>query len=421
MNDPAPSVIEQVRQRVHEDEGQHVGFFNDAHIRSEFQPIYSLVHSRLVGAEGLMRCRDQAGQAISPLVMLNHTRLNEKDAVQLDRLCRYLHIRNFITHVEDAHWVFLNVSAQTIIAGRNYGSYFSELLREVNFPPHRVVVEILEDNIHDELKLSRAVDYYRDLGCVIAIDDFGAGHSNFNRVWEIRPDIVKLDRSLVVRASQDSRTRRALPNLVKLLHESGCLVLMEGVELESEAVVAMGAGVDMVQGYYFARPSLKALPPAPIMATISQVHERFIDSLRQASTLAGNTLKSSVELFREAIAAFKQGGNFESAVSTLTASSAVIRCYALDKDGRQLNGSVLSEQAKHGFDQRFAILTDGAGADWSTRHYFRSAMTHPEQIQISNPYLSIADARMCVTFSVAVAVGANTRVVCCDIEWQEQV
>ena len=98
----------------------------------------------------------------------------------------------------------------------------------------------------------------------------------------------------------------------------------------------------------------------------------------------------------------------------------MIRCYALDKDGGQLNGSVLSEQAKHGFDQRFAILTDGVGADWSTRHYFRSAMAHPEEIQISNPYLSIADARMCLTFSVAVAVGANTRVVCCDIEWQEQ-
>ena len=263
MNNPTLSVIEQVQQRVREQEGQHVGIFNDISIRSAFQPIFSLVHSRMVGAEGLIRCKDAVGQAISPLVVLNQSKLNESDAVLLDRLCRYLHIRNFISHVADTHWIFLNVSAQTIIAGRNYGAYFSELLREMDFPAHRVVIEILEDNIHDELKLSRAVDYYRDLGCVIAIDDFGAGHSNFNRVWEMRPDIVKLDRSLVVRASTDSRTRRALPNLVKLLHESGCLVLMEGIELESEAVVAMGAGVDMVQGYYFARPSLDAQAPPP--------------------------------------------------------------------------------------------------------------------------------------------------------------
>ena len=46
------------------------------------------------------------------------------------------------------------------------------------------------------------------MGCLIAIDDFGAGHSNFERIWDLEPDSVKLDRSLVSRAANSSKAKR---------------------------------------------------------------------------------------------------------------------------------------------------------------------------------------------------------------------
>lgn len=247
-------VIERIRQCTAWDDGQLYGVFEGVTIRSAFQPIYSAQQGDMVGVEGLMRCTGRQGDALSPLELLDNPGRSERDSVFLDRLCRYLHVGNHRRHAPQANWLFLNVSARTIVAGRRYGAYFSDLLRELDFPPQRVVVEILEDDILDETLLSAAVEYYRDLGCIIAIDDFGAGNSNFGRLWEIEPDIVKLDRSLLVRAGIDERTRKALPKLVDVLHESGCQVIMEGIETEAEALIAWQSGADMVQGYYFARP-----------------------------------------------------------------------------------------------------------------------------------------------------------------------
>lgn len=249
------TAVQRIRQCVTAQDGQLVGRIENVELRSVFQPIYSLGQGRMVGVEGLVRCSGSRGEYISPLQLFGCCGRSEEQNIQLDRLCRYLHLGNHRLQAPAAHWLFLNVSAHTVVSGRCYGSYFGDLLREMNFPPQRVVVEILEDSIHDEALLGAAVEYYRELGCTIAIDDFGAGNSNINRVWKVGPDIVKLDRSLLLGATQNIRNRHALPKLVDLLHESGCQVVVEGIETEAEAMVAKQCGADMVQGYYFACPS----------------------------------------------------------------------------------------------------------------------------------------------------------------------
>lgn len=258
------------------EDGQLVGRFEEVAIRSVFQPIYDLRQCCLAGVEGLMRCCNGQGEPISPLAFLGRAGRSEEECVFLDRLCRYLHLGNRQQYAPEVPWLFLNVSAHTVIAGRRYGSYFSDLLRHFDVAPQRVVVEILEDALLDEAKLAAAAEYYRELGCIIAIDDFGIGNSNFGRLLEISPDIVKLDRSLLVRAGNDARTERLLPKLVEMLHDSGCQVVIEGVESERDAWIAQQSGADMVQGYYFAMPGLPVAPSAPALARIQ--------SLRQGGT-----------------------------------------------------------------------------------------------------------------------------------------
>lgn len=72
---------------------------------------------------------------------------------------------------------------------------FKYLLQRYQIPAARVVVETIEGAIADEGQLSESVQFYKNLGCLVAIDDFGAGHSNIERIWRLVPDIVKLDRS----------------------------------------------------------------------------------------------------------------------------------------------------------------------------------------------------------------------------------
>ncbi|HEY8888464.1 MAG TPA: EAL domain-containing protein [Gallionella sp.] len=234
-------------------EGRVTGSFQDYSIASAFQPIFSLSHRSPVGYEALCRARSGNGLAVSPLALFGQVQ-SESDNVLLDRLCRAVHVQNFSVFGDSKSWIFLNVNPLITVVGKNYGSFFKDMLEHNRISPNQVVIEILEQNIHDESILSSAVNYYKDLGCLVAIDDFGASHSNFDRVWRIRPDIVKFDRSIVVQAEADPVVRKALPSLVSLVQEIGCITLMEGVETEQQALIAIDANVDMVQGYYFGYP-----------------------------------------------------------------------------------------------------------------------------------------------------------------------
>ena len=182
---------------------------------------------------------------ISPLALFAEVK-DESDNVLLDRLCRAVHVQNF-SRLADKSWIFLNVNPLVTVQGKNYGPFFKEMLERHNIPPSQVVVEILEQGINDEAILSTAVDYYKNLGCLIAIDDFGASHSNFDRILNIQPDIVKFDRSIIVQAETNLIVRKALPSMVGLIQELGCIALMEGIETEKQALIAIDSNVDLVQ------------------------------------------------------------------------------------------------------------------------------------------------------------------------------
>ena len=190
-----------------------------------FLPIFSLAHRRPVGHEALLKACSANGDSVSPLDAFGMAGA-EVETTLLDRMCCALHVRTYLDQCLDNSWLFLNVNSAVVMHGKAYGAFFADLLERYGFPVHRVVVEILEDSTHDESQLSAAVGYYRDLGCLVSIDDFGSGYSNFERIRGLAPDIVKLDRSILTQAATKKKVRRVLPSLVSLLHEAGCLVVM---------------------------------------------------------------------------------------------------------------------------------------------------------------------------------------------------
>ena len=92
-----------------------------------------------------------------------------------------------------------------------------------------MVLELVETASDNPAALLEFILKAKAHGFQIAIDDFGMGDSNFERLWRINPLIVKLDRSLLVNAENNSRARMLLESLVKMIRESGSLVLLEGI------------------------------------------------------------------------------------------------------------------------------------------------------------------------------------------------
>lgn len=130
-----------------------------------------------------------------------------------------------------------------------------------NFDPRRLIFEITEsERILDVPRVVRIIKDYQGRGFLTAIDDFGAGYAGLNLLAEFQPDIVKLDMALIRDIDKNRVKRSITEGIVTTCRSLGCQVLAEGVETAAEYRVMREMGINLFQGYLFAKPALEALP-----------------------------------------------------------------------------------------------------------------------------------------------------------------
>lgn len=226
--------------------------FNGHTLASAFQPIYGIREGRAVGYEGLVRATGANGRLVRSAGLFED--LPEEEAISLDRTCRTLHLRSFASIDPGTPMLHLNLDPRAAVAEAQNVRAVGSRVRYFGLVPARVCFEILEGACADEGLLVDAVAAYREMGFSIAMDDFGAVRSNFDRVAALRPDFVKLDRALLSDAVGEAKARRMLPSAVAMLHATGTRVVVEGVEDAADALVAIEAGADYLQGYHLSVP-----------------------------------------------------------------------------------------------------------------------------------------------------------------------
>src|ERR1700693_3872449 len=212
--------------------------FGDLTLTSAFQPIFSLSHRRSIGYEALLRARDGSGNNVYPPEVFERSssigRWNN-----LERGVQLMHASNFTRVATAQEWLFLNTRPDGFIVSDAYRHVVEDSLRRLHLSPERIVLEVLETPNGNLQRLIEAIASLRQKGFLIALDDFGAGHSNIDRVWQLQPDIVKLDRRVIEQAARSAHGARTLPKFISPLHEAGALVLVEGVETLREALLVM--------------------------------------------------------------------------------------------------------------------------------------------------------------------------------------
>jgi len=233
---------------------QSVGTSAGFYLSSHFQAIFSTGERRPVAYEALIRATGADGLSIAPPQLFESVPEGEA-RTNFDRRCRSLQVGKFIELGDARSRLFLNLDPYVAVEGRRSEPLFAQMLQSYGFPADRVAVELTELPLQSEERLASAVDYYRELGCLIVIDDFGSGHSNFDRIWRLKPHIVKIDREMTRRVTTEPVARRMFAGIVSVLHDAGALVCVEGIETEDQALCATEAHADLLQGYYLARPA----------------------------------------------------------------------------------------------------------------------------------------------------------------------
>lgn len=149
-------------------------------------------------------------------------------------------------------YLALNVSPDTILSGQLDACL-------AGAPPHRLVLEITEHApVEEYASLYAALEGLRRSGLRLAIDDAGSGYASFRHILQLRPDIIKLDRSLIHKIDLDAGRRALAAALAGFARDTGSAVVAEGVETESELAVLRGLDIKAGQGYLLGRPRLLA-------------------------------------------------------------------------------------------------------------------------------------------------------------------
>ncbi len=121
---------------------------------------------------------------------------------------------------------------------------------------YRIVLEVTERTALDHVtSIGERVASLRALGYRIAIDDLGAGYAALSALVAIRPDVVKLDMSLVRGVERDEVRRGVITSVVSMCRELGIWTVAEGIETEPELAVIGELGCDLVQGYLIGKPT----------------------------------------------------------------------------------------------------------------------------------------------------------------------
>jgi diguanylate cyclase (GGDEF)-like protein len=232
--------------------GTIASLLTSGRIVAALQPIVRLINDSVIGYEALARFPPRARIRTPDQLFGGAAALNMQSSVDLACVRAALQAASNIGEAD----LFVNVLIGTLVDQSGVAA-LDKAVYEARVDPAAVVLEFSErEPVPDLALLQRIAAELRARGFRIAVDDAGAGHASMRVIAELRPEFIKVDRSLITGIDAD-RARRAL--VVALLSFSGHIgarVIAEGIETQREQETLQSLGVQFGQGWLLGRPVL---------------------------------------------------------------------------------------------------------------------------------------------------------------------
>ena len=219
------------------------------------QPQFDMDH-RLRGFEALARMKDEDGNIISPVDFIP---VAEKAGL-VDRI-------DMLVLSESAKFVgaLVKKTGSNIILNTNFSVHhlmrtgfvdeIKQVLEESGLPAKQLEIEMTESVMIDSVE--KAIDCLRQihaLGVRVAIDDFGTGYSSLSYLQSFPADVIKIDRSFIIRMSKSEVARQFVTALIAISHVMKFEIIAEGVEEENQLAFLKEKGCDFIQGFIWGKP-----------------------------------------------------------------------------------------------------------------------------------------------------------------------
>ncbi|WP_051617019.1 EAL domain-containing protein [Desulfonatronovibrio hydrogenovorans] len=390
-------------------------------LMTHFQPVVSIKKKKIIGLEALSRGLDPiSGNLVQPCLLFAAAEHFDK-TVETDRACRKAALTAF-RPVHQQHpdlLLFINFDTSMVDKGIVGSGNFLRMVRDHGIDPRNIVIELVESRVRDFSELCRFISMYREHGFLIALDDFGAGHSNLERVSIIKPDIIKIDRSLIKDIHSQFYKQEIIKAVVKLADQLGVMVLAEGTENPREVLKSLELGTDLFQGYFFARPqNILDVDFDKIEDKIRETGDGFFKCVIKRIKARKQKFSNYQALSFSILSGLSSGQDMdlESQLKKMIKSSKVIECaYVLDESGRQVSPTVVNRGFVRERKSRFLFRPAEKGDDHCLKDYYVYIQAGLDRF-ITDPYISLATGTLCRTISMTFSTrNGQKHILCLDM------
>jgi EAL domain-containing protein (putative c-di-GMP-specific phosphodiesterase class I) len=359
---------------------------------ASFQPFIDTATGRIAGIEALGRLRQRDGSLHSVGPLFFDPKVSLAALRRLDRAIRDDALRRL--REAPADWFLsLNISPRWISRLRpNQPLPSLKQLERQGVEPQRIVFEITELGGATQ-RLAEVVARYREAGARIAIDDFGAGYSQLDRVLALQPDILKLDMRLFQEAARGGPSNEVVKALAQMAEKTGCWIIAEGVETEAELDFALECGARYVQGYLFARPELEFFASDAFVAPFARLRDRYVQSKLAERARLMTLRRQLLELLGD-LRPWAEAGAPPTQLPAPTGAPWLLRLYQCDRQGTQLTPNLEWRDGAWREDRRYL------GHNWSWRPYFYQLLAEgweERRLTLSRTYRDATTNQYCLT------------------------
>lgn len=222
-----------------------------------FQPIVNTTSKQIFAYESLVRGlnNETAGEILK--------RVDDTNRYRFDQACRVKAVK-LATELAMSTFLSINFMPNAVYQPELCIRTTLEAAKKYNFPIEHIIFEITEgEKVDDISHLKEIIQYYKQRRFKTAIDDFGAGYSGLNLLAEIQTDFIKLDMALTKNINQDKIRQAIVKGIVQTSTELSSTIIAEGIESYEELTTLQSFGIELFQGYYFAKPAFQALETVP--------------------------------------------------------------------------------------------------------------------------------------------------------------
>jgi EAL domain-containing protein (putative c-di-GMP-specific phosphodiesterase class I) len=229
-----------------------------------FQPILKLNTGETIGFEALNR---PAETNLFPSTEDFYEFVGQSNQIFLvECFCRNNALKRFVERLngnfqQEATLIFINIHPCVLMDSNYHSGETLQLISSLEIDPRQVVFELTERSaVTDYSMFEKVLSHYRSQGFRIAIDDVGSGYNSLKTLICLKPEFIKLDRSLIENIDQNFEKQQLVKLIIEYAKQSKTEIIAEGIERAKELAFIRKHGVDYAQGFALGKPLEEVVP-----------------------------------------------------------------------------------------------------------------------------------------------------------------